>query len=239
MDRMRVGLVFLVCAPLTCFSVSCGTKEQDKGVEGEGLSAADSAPDTNPDGVPYPTDNIGTSPRLGNRRGNRMQNFKFLGYPNGDKSQGLQPISLAQYYDPDALNYKVIRIVASGVWCPPCQAEAQMVAPLKPQFVKKKVAWLVSLSEGGTPGISSTQKDLDGWLAEFKLPYTQWLDPANKKLGVFYDRAAIPWNCTLNAKTMEILESTTGAPRSETELMAELDDWITKIDSGSFNWPAQ
>ena len=81
-------------------TAACGSKEQDKGVEGEAVGAADSAPDTNPDGVPYPTDNIGTSPRLGTRRGNRMQNFKFLGYPNGDKSQGLQPISLAQFYDP-------------------------------------------------------------------------------------------------------------------------------------------
>src|SRR5687768_2765882 len=56
--------------------------------------------DTNPDGDPYPTDNIGGRPRGGGRRGDRIANFKFQGYRDGDRSKGLAPISLAEYFDP-------------------------------------------------------------------------------------------------------------------------------------------
>ena len=225
-------IVRLLAVPTLVALVACSSSntpvEQDKGVEGEGVGAADSAPDVNPDGVPYPTDNVGTSPRLGNRKGNRLQNFKFLGYPDANVGGGLQPISMAQFFDPEGKKYKLIRIVASGSWCPPCQAEAQMVAPLKQKFEEKKIVWLTSLSEGPTYG-PSTKKDLDKWIDDFKSPHTHWLDPANKNFGPFYDRAAIPWNATVNAQTMEILDSKTGAPRSEEDLWGELDDFLTKI----------
>lgn len=45
----------------------------------------------------------------------------------------------------------------------------------------------------------------------------------------FYDRAAIPWNATVNAMTMEIMESKTGAPRTKEELLSELDDFLAKV----------
>src|SRR5687767_9159124 len=137
-------IVRFLALPVLVVLAACSssTPEQGKGVEGDGVGAADSAPDVNPDGVPYPTENVGTSPRVGNRKGNRIANFKFLGYPDAKISEGLQPISLAQFFDPEGKKYKLIRLVASGSWCPPCQAEAQMVAPLKDKFTEKKIVWL-------------------------------------------------------------------------------------------------
>jgi hypothetical protein len=198
--------------------------EQDKGLVGDGVGTADTAPDSNPDGVPYPTDNIGTVERKGSKAGNRIQNFKFLGYPDANTAGGLQPISLAQYFDPSGTKYKIIHIQASGVWCSACQAETEVVVPMKADLEAKKAVWLVSLAEGKTPGEASVQKDLDGWIKKFKSPYTHWLDPANANLGPFYDRTALPWNANIDATTMEILTAGTGAVVTTAGIIKEIDD---------------
>ena len=218
------------------FVVACSSEtapEQDTGLEGEGQEAL--APDTNPYGVAYPTQNIGTSSRSGSKAGNRMANYKFLGYPDGNPANGLQPMSLAQFFDPEGRTYKLIHIQASGVWCVYCQKETEVVVPLKQKFEERKVVWLVSLAEGPTQGTPSKQRDLDGWIAEFKSPYPHVLDPGNKNLGVFYDAAALPWNANINAKTMEILQAGTGAHTTESSIMTELDEWLEQIDSGKLD----
>ena len=234
---MKTAAIF--AAPLLMLLAACSTSStgstqpaQDPGIGGDGVGAAGTAPDKNPYGVEYPSQNIGTLPRKGTKPGNRIQNFKFLGYPNANVAGGLQPVSLAQFYDPEGRTYKLIHIQASGVWCVFCQKETEVVVPLKPQLDERKVVWLVSLAEGKTQGTPSKQPDLDGWIAEFKSPYPHVLDPGNKNLGVFYDAAALPWNANINAKTMEILQAGTGAHTTESSILEELDEWIAQIDSG-------
>jgi hypothetical protein len=230
MNFARISAVSLA------FLFACSSEtatEQDTGLEGEGQESL--APDMNPYGVEYPTQNIGTSSRSGTKAGNRMANYKFLGYPDGNPANGLQPMSLAQFFDPEGRTYKLIHIQASGVWCVYCQKETEVVVPLKQKFEQRKVVWLVSLAEGPTQGTPSKQKDLDGWIAEFKSPYPHVLDPGNKNLGVFYDAAALPWNANINAKTMEILQAGTGAHTTEASIMTELDEWLEQIDSGKLD----
>lgn len=204
--------------------------EQDTGLVG-GDGTAIEAPDTNPAGEPYPTESIGTSARAGSKPGNKISNYKFLGYPDGDTSRGLQPISLASFYDPTGRTYKLIHIAASGVWCVYCQKEAEALAPIMDKVKAKKVVWLMSLAEGPTPGSRSTQKDLDGWMAQYPNKHTYVLDPGNANLGVFYDAAALPWNGNINARTMEILSSGVGAKTTAKEIEEELDEWLAKVDS--------
>src|SRR5262245_29945834 len=107
---LSAGVLFLALAGWGCGS------NQSRGLEGPGANAADSAPDTNPDGVLYPTDNIGRLPRKLSppTSGNRIANFKFMGYPDADESKGLQPLSLADYFDPSGQRYRLIHIQAAG-----------------------------------------------------------------------------------------------------------------------------
>src|SRR5688572_10318696 len=144
MKIARILSVPLLVVLAACSSES-GKTEQDTGLDSPG--AVVNAPDTNPAGVPYPSTNIGTVPRTGTKAGNRMANYKFYGYPDGNPANGLQPMSLAQYYDPEGTTYKLIHIQASGVWCVYCQKETEVVVPLKPELDKRKVVWLVSLAE--------------------------------------------------------------------------------------------
>lgn len=202
-------------------SGSSGTPT-DRGVEG-GEQNPTTAPDKNPAGVDYPTQGIGTTV------GAVMQNYKFLGYPDGDPSKGLQPMSLAQYFDPQGAKYKMIHVQASGTWCTYCRSETRMVIPLKAQLEAKKILWVVSLAEGPSQGTPSTKEDLDKWISQFKWDAPHLLDSGNKNFGPFYDAAALPWNVNIDAKTMKILSSGVGAPQSEKALMDELDAQLKKI----------
>lgn len=232
--KIAPALAASVLLSLAACASSSDLPEQDRGLEGDGVGSADSAPDTNPDGHPYPTDNIGTLPRKGGNPGNRIANFKFLGYPDANVEAGLQPVSLAQFYDPTGERYKLIHIQAAGVWCTFCQKETQVVVPLKDQLAAKKVVWLVSLAEGGTPGTPSKQKDLDRWIAQFKSPFTHMLDPGNKNLGPFYNAAALPWNASIDARTMEILSAGTGATTSSEEILEEVDKALAAAEKSTF-----
>ncbi len=202
---------------------------QDPGVQGNGDTSAAAAPDKNPDGVPYPTNNIGTNARQGNTPGNTMVNYKFLGYPDGDVTKGLQAMSMASFFDPKATRFRMIHIQASGTWCIHCQKETQTVAPLRQKLADRKVAWIISLAEGKTPGAPSTAADLDKWVAQFKAPYTHFLDPGNRNLGPFYDSAALPWNATLDARTMEIVDSHVGGAENEADLLGEVDGLLAQL----------
>lgn len=194
----------------------------DRGVEG-GDKSPTTAPDTNPAGDPYPTQNIGTTV------GTVIQNYKFLGYPDGDTAKGLQPISLAQYFDPKGTKYKMIHVQASGTWCTFCRQETRMVIPMKAQFEERKVLWVLSLAEGDVQGTAATKADLDKWISQFKWDVPHLLDSGNKNFGPFYDAAALPWNANIDLKTMKILSTSVGAPQSEKALLDELDANLKKI----------
>lgn len=223
----------LILAACSSSTTTGGNGEQDKGIEGTGDNTTVVAPDKNPEGVPYPGDNIGTSPRQGDRPGSRMTNYKFLGYPDGDMSQGLKPISMASFFDPSGTKYKLIHVQASGTWCVYCKEETKVVTPLRQKLADRKVVWVISLAEGPTPGTAATAGDLDKWVSQFKAPYTHLLDPGNKNFGPFYDAAALPWNANIDARSMEILSSAVGAATSESAILGDIDKWLNQIDSGA------
>ena len=210
--------------------------EQDRGLEGEGVGSVASAPDVNPDGVAYPTDNIGTLPRKGAKFGNRIANLKFLGYPDADMSS-LQPVSLAQYFDPSGTKYRVIHIQAAGVWCSACQAETETVVTMKAELEAKKAVWLVALVEGTSPGVPSKEKDLKTWISSFKSPYTHVLDPGKAAFGPFFNAGALPWNTNIDATTMEILTAGTGGVVKPEGIIAEIDDALAAADAKKFEIP--
>jgi hypothetical protein len=167
---------------------------------------------TNPDGVPYPTPALGfgRTARSGNTPGDLMQNFKFFGYVNGDVSQGEQLIALADFFDPMNKRYKVLRINASAVWCPPCNQETDAVVAAKSQLDAEGVVFLQTLFDGAVMGTPATQNDLNGWIKKHGSTFDSVLDPGLQNLGGFFQAAAIPWNADLDVRSMEILDESLG-----------------------------
>lgn len=214
-------LAALAVSSLVACSSSGDTQPRGLADDGEGSAAA--APDTNPEGVAYPTGNIGTAV------GQRIANYKFLGYPDGNPESGLAPVSLANYFDPNGtVGVKIIHIQAAGSWCTYCRQEMKVVTPLKDELAARKVVWVLSLAEGPTQGQPSTAGDLDQWIASYKAPFPHVLDPGNKNLGQFYDAAALPWNANIDARTMTILSAGVGATTTKDALLKDLDAAIAK-----------
>jgi hypothetical protein len=207
---------------------ACGSKQGAPGASdptGGGLTGAPQEDglghDTNPQGAPYPTQNLGRAARgtdaahrPNTTPGSVMPNYKFLGYPGGDSTKGLQTVALADYFDPAGAKYKVIHLIAAASWCGACDDETKALlatlATASTDYRTKGVVYLVALIEGDAANFGATQKDLDLWISTHETPFTAMLDPEAQRLGVFFDADTVPFNADLDARSMEILDAQTG-----------------------------
>jgi hypothetical protein len=164
----------------------------------------------NPDGFQYPSGPYGRSPRSGVTPGSLIQNFKFLGYLNGNRANGLTTISLADYYDPCSKRYSLLRLSAAAVWCGPCNVETDAIVADVATLQMQRVVVIQALDDGPTQNVGATQADLDFWVGKHKSNFTEMLDPGLANLGSFFVASAIPWNCDIDPRTMEMLQSATG-----------------------------
>jgi hypothetical protein len=168
--------------------------------------------DVNPDGIPYPqpSGGYGRSARSGNMPGSIMQNFKFLGYRGGMIASQTERIALADYYDPCSKRYKLIHLSVASVWCVPCNQETDALVAGKAQLDSQEVVVLQALDDGPVQGTGATPNDLNRWITSHKSNFTEMLDPNLTQLAGFFDAAAVPWNCDLDPRTMEIIHAETG-----------------------------
>lgn len=213
--------------------------EQDPGLDpGTGGTTAPPGGDgqgteVNPYGKGYPTKNLGYQPRAGTRAGSIMRNYKFLGWRDGDPAKGTTVISLADLFDPEMREHKLISFSAGALWCPPCNDEAKLLVPMIAELKTRKVTVIQAIIEGGTRGTGSTLEDLGVWQKRHNVNYTLFLDPDQRNLGQFFEAAAIPWNALIDARSMEILTSGVGVNLNE--LPNDFVRWSKWIDEN----PAQ
>ena len=177
----------------------------------------------------YPATDLGITPRKGTVTGNRIQNYKFVGYPTDasatklDISKGTSTVQLADYFDPKSEKYAIIILNVAARWCGPCVQETnEIVGGISAKYGAKKVVFVQAITEG-LDYKAATFDDLNGWIADRGSNITTMLDPNQANLGVFFDRAAIPFNAVLDARSMEILYAGTGAPP---DISAFLDKYL-------------
>jgi thiol-disulfide isomerase/thioredoxin len=246
--RMSIAAVSLVLAALsaaTGCSSATPAPTQDPGVARGNYDPSIENRDVNTYNVAYPSADIGIKPatwknwdsktnHTKSSPGQRIKNFKFLGYPEGDVAGGLKTVALADYFDPEGKNptgvVKVIHIQAAGTWCSACRSEASSLLKLYGTLREQGVVWLTTVAEGGTPGTDSTLADLTGWLKSTKSVNTTMLDPGNFNLGVFYKAQALPWNVWIDARTMEIFDYHEGAPN---DLKGDIDNALAKFNANA------
>jgi len=207
---MRGYWVVATMAGLLLACSSAATNPSSTSGTPAGVAAPDAGVATNPDGIPYPGPPYGHVARSGLTAGNIIQNYKFLGYPNADESQGLQVISLANYYDPCRKRYNLLRISVAGVWCVPCNEETDAIVADKATLAADKVVIIQALGDGPTMGVGATPMDLTAWITKHMSNFTEMLDPGLANLGTFFVASAIPWNGDIDPRSMEILQSATG-----------------------------
>jgi hypothetical protein len=220
---------------------SSGSTQQDPGLTSGGSGNDIQGHDTNPDGVAYPSSNLGTKPSTNDpqkgivgKPGNIISNFKFYGYPDGDMTAGLQPVALADYFDPSNKKWKLIHIQAAGTWCIWCQRETQAMVPISSKLQGEGVAWLTAIVEGASTGSQATLTDLNRWVTAYKpKDFPNVVDQGNHTFGVFFPEGGLPWNATVDPVNMEILAAGVGAPSADgqsvtsTDVENEVTPWLT------------
>lgn len=167
----------------------------------------------NPDGLPYPTDRIGANKRVGKNAGDRIANLTFQGYPDADRSRGLQTISLADYFDPQQKRNKVLHIQVAATWCSICRSVVEATNIAKEPLGKRGMAYLEVVVSGPSQGVGPSLPQFDEWLTQNKTTYTSAIDVRARRLasmGVNGD--VMPWDIVVDTRTMEILDSSGGAP---------------------------
>jgi hypothetical protein len=170
--------------------------------------------DVNPEGVPYPTDHLGGNPRSGSRPGDRIPNFTFQAYVDGDHAAGLKTISLADYFDPQRAHHSILHLEVAAVWCTICSSYADATVKVKEPLGKEGMVYL-EVIVGGAAGSSAgpSLREVDDWVARHQSNFTTAIDVRGKRLaGIGVPPQTMPWDIMIDTRTMEILDSTGGAP---------------------------
>jgi hypothetical protein len=184
---------------------------------------------TNPSGVAYPTDNIGTRPRSGRVRGQRIANLAFNGYEGSDRARGLTSISLARYYDPRAERIKLLWIQGIASWCSICRGEASALLPMQDTLKSRGVAVLVVMVNGDTNGLGPSLPELDRWLVRYPMTFDSALDVRGQQLGPL-GLSGVPFNVLVDPRTMELLYAGSGAPQSIDTFAQVGLDFVSKAE---------
>lgn len=167
----------------------------------------------NPDGVPYPTDHIGGTAHHSKVAGDRIPNFTFQAYVDGDRTAGLRTISLADYFDPQQKRNKVLHIEVSAVWCAICSSVTSETVKIKEQLAAEGVVYLEVITAGNRPGAGPSLGEVDDWVTRHQSNLTTAIDVSSRRLGsIGVDAGVRPWDIVVDTRTMEILESSGGSP---------------------------
>ena len=179
----------------------------------------------NPDGVPYPTDRIGARARAGGLPGERLPNFSFQGYPGGDRAAGLRTLSLADYFDPEQRRHKLLDIQVAAVWCTICASEAEATVSVADALAREGVVFLQVIVNGRVAAEGPSLDDFHLWLDEHELPYAAAIDVRARRLaGVGV--GTVPWDILVDTRTMEILDSSAGAPVDVVDYVRSALRWV-------------
>ena len=169
----------------------------------------------NPDGVPYPTDHLGGTKHAATRPGDRIPNFTFQAYVDGDRAAGLKTISLADFYDPTQKRFKVLDLQVSATWCGVCSQVTAATVPVKEALKAKGALVLEVIVAGNAPSAGPDLDEVAAWMTSHQSNVTTAIDVRGHRLGnIGIDRTLVPYDILIDLRTMEILDSSAGAPRN-------------------------
>ena len=209
---MRTSHFFAALVALTGVVVSCAPTKQEPAEYDDPDVAGHT---TNPDGVAYPTDHIGGTQRAGGRPGDRIPNYTFMAYVDGDRAAGLKPVSLADFYDPTSKRAKILDLQISATWCSVCSQVTTSTVPVKAELAKEGALFLEVIVAGNAPSAGPSLEEVDAWVTSHHSTVTTAIDVRGHRLGnIGVDRTLVPYDVLLDLRTMEILDASPGAPQN-------------------------
>jgi predicted small lipoprotein YifL len=180
---------------------ACGSKGPDE------MPDPDVPGHTNaPDGTPYPTSNLGPT------TGQIAPNLTFQGYPSSNTSAGLKAVSFADLFDPSGKDHKVIYLSIGATWCSRCVEEASVILRTLPTYAPQGLVVVEVLVAGASAGYGPSQGELDGWIATNHTTWTVLADVRGRRTANQLDLPGVPSSMLIDARTMEIIHESAGAP---------------------------
>jgi hypothetical protein len=170
---------------------------------------------TNPDGDPYPTDHIGSIKRSGTRPGQRIPNLVFRAYKNDTNhvSHDLETVALADYYDPHEKRNKVLHLQVAATWCAICSSELSATITVTEPLKERGVVFLEVVISGATAGKGPSLDEVGSWIDAHQSNFPTAIDVRGRRLGALgVSTAVVPHDILIDTRTMEILDSSAGAP---------------------------
>ncbi len=236
-----VGLVLFVAA--------CGGRVNGASEGTAAPTETSDACETNPYGTCYPA-RVGTTPMTGAARGDRIPNFKFVGF----RAEGVDAVvdtttttefSLADYYDPERLlgpagkGFTIIHVLVETAWCGPSNEYTDFIAGANytgantggaswaKELAPLGVVFVELLVDGKVVGEPATVADLRDWVTHHQINYTVGLDSFYLSLGSLTTAAAIPFTMDIDARSMEILDAEVGFDTNGDTAIKHWIEWQT------------
>jgi hypothetical protein len=181
---------------------------------------------TSPSGAAYPTGDFGFRPRDGTVAGQLVPNLTFHGYPGSERADGLQAVSVADFYDPEAESHRVLLLSAIVMWCPHCGAETDTLSGLAATLRSEGAEILQIAIDGPDQGVAPDRCDLDSWVDEKSTSFTVVIDGNARRMSQYTSVSSVPWNALVDARTMEVLDVTMGEPADVAGYVRSALDWV-------------
>lgn len=211
----------VVCGAVT--TASCGSSTSDAFEDPDVVGR-----EANPEGVPYPTDHIGAAERTRSRPGDRIPNFHFQGYVNGDRSK-LQTISLADYFDPDRKHHRLLVLQFAATWCAYCSTELTDTLRVKDELAAEGAVFLEILVSGAKLQQGPSLDEAQAWMARHNTTISMALDVGARRVGrIGVDGSVMPFDARIDTRTMEILEASGGSPADVAKYVREGLEFVNK-----------
>ena len=158
----------------------------------------------NPEGVPYPTANLGGAPRSGATPGQTFPNLVFEGIRALASVDTLAVVSMSELFDPTGVRYDLLHVIGIFMWCPHCNNETSGLVQAATWRADHRVAVIQIAMEGygsASPGWNELQK----WVRDHKSDFPVVVDGQGAQLGQYFPVDSVPLNVMVNPRNMEIL----------------------------------
>ncbi|MGZ3455418.1 MAG: peroxiredoxin family protein [Polyangiales bacterium] len=153
--------------------------------------------------------------------GSTYPNVSLNGYKDG--AGAWTTIAASDYYDPTgSRGIKAVLVVVSAAWCGPCQEEAKEMPSYKAKYAPQGIRFLEVVIENLT-GDPASQPTIDSWKKMASLDVDVAADPS--KNACPKGSIGLPFNTLIDAKTMKVIETWSGADTGTGSISA-VDDFL-------------
>jgi hypothetical protein len=165
----------------------------------------------NPEGVAYPTANIGGQPRTDTKAGQIFPNLTLEGVRSAATKDTPAVVSMAEYYDPTGARYDLLHVIGIFMWCPHCNNETNNLSTLPAWQADHRVAVVqIAMLGYGNGNATPSWTELQKWVSDHNLTFPVLVDGQGAQLGQYFSVNSVPLNIVVNPRTMEVLDVTVG-----------------------------